>query len=61
VKYPIVTSQSMPIRFNEYLLFLEPSKITIRALELDVAKGAIAEHVASNADVHLFLFFYASG
>jgi len=43
VKYPIVTSQSMPIRFNEYLLFLEPcKKVAIRALELDVAKCMIA-------------------
>jgi len=50
------------IGFNKCFLFLEPcKKIAIRASELDVSKGTIAEHMASNADMHLVLFFNASG
>jgi len=40
----------------------EPDKkIAVWAVELDVAKRSVAEHVASNADMHLMLLVIADG
>jgi len=48
------------VRFDEDFFFLKPcQKISIRASEFNVAKCAVAEHVATDEHVPLVLFFNA--
>jgi len=55
------TLDAETIRFNENVFLLEPAKkMTVVALKLDVAECTVAQHVASNANMCLVVFFIAS-
>jgi len=55
------TMNSQVIGFKENSLFLEPGKkVSVGALEFDVSKTLVAQHMATNADLHLALSFDTS-
>jgi len=50
------------IRFDKNTFFLEPcKKVTVVAVEFDVAESLVAQHVASDAYVRLVLLFDSNG
>jgi len=62
VAYGDRTLDTQAIRFKEDFVFLQPCEKSGRfAVKFDVTQGSVAEHVATDAHVLLFLSFGARG
>jgi len=49
---------SEAVQLNENMFLLEPAKkMAVIASKLDVTEGAVAQHVASDANVRFVVFF----
>jgi len=56
------TFRPQTVGFDKYSCLFKPGeKVIVRALEFDISEGAVAENVASDADIQLVLGEDASG